>query len=248
MSWVIAIPSYNRVNTLKEKTLKVLQEYGIPIEKIYVFVANEEQRVLYDEIREQVGEIVVGVKGLTEVRNFISGYFPEGTELVFIDDDIRSFIEYDPEVKRKEKRLVSLIDVIERGFSECKKSGARLWGVYPSANGYFMRPTITTNLRFIVGCFYGCINTRIPLPFGSEKEDYQRTILFWEADHSVVRLNFVAPKTAFYKESGGMQVEDRLEKAKKAVELMIEKWPQYVRLNPRRKTGYPEILILSSIR
>jgi hypothetical protein len=45
-----------------------------------------------------------------------------------------------------------------------------------------------------------------------------------------------------------MQVEDRLEKAKKAVELMIEKWPQYVRLNPRRKTGYPEILILSSIR
>jgi hypothetical protein len=242
MSWVIAIPSYNRVKTLKEKTLKVLQEHGIPTSKIYVFVANEEQKELYEEVRGLVGDIIVGVKGLAEVRNFITDYFPEGTKLVGIDDDIRNFIEYDSEAHRKEKPLISLENVIERGFLECEKSGARLWGIYPSANGYFMKPTVTTDLRFIVGCFYGCINTRDrKLPFGSHKDDYQRTIIFWEADNAVVRLNFIAPKTAYYKEPGGLQEDGRDEREKQAVERMLEKWPQYVKLNPRRKSGYTEI-------
>lgn len=151
--WVIVIPSYNRVETLKEKTLKVLQEYKIPASKIYVFVANEEQRQLYEEGLEKgsVGHIIVGVKGLAEVRNFIFKYFPKGKKLVEMDDDIRGFLEYDANAKRHEKPLKDFVGLCNRGFEECNKVGARLWGVYSVPNGFFMKPTVTTEFRFIIG-------------------------------------------------------------------------------------------------
>ena len=247
MDWVIVIPSYNRVQTLKEKTLAVLKEYKIPKSKIYVFVANEEQKDLYNDV--DVGHIVVGVKGLAEVRNFIFDYFPKGKKLVFMDDDVRSLIEFDGAAKRHEQPLRSLTTVINRGFTECEKANARLWGVYPVPNGFFMKDTVTTDLRFIIGSFWGCLNpgSELKLKFGSEKEDYQRTLQFWEADGVVVRLNFVAPKTAYYKEPGGMQddgMEARVAKQKAAVGAMMKAWPQYIKMNPRRKSGYPEILLM----
>jgi len=247
--WVVVIPSYNRVDTLKEKTLALLQAYKIPASKIYVFVANEEQEKLYKEgLGKSVGHIVVGVKGLAEVRNFIFDYFPKGKPLVCMDDDIREIIEYDPTTKRHERVLKDLEAVFDRGFEECEKSvpKARLWGVYPSPNGYFMKPTVTTNLRFIIGSFWGCFNpgSEVKLALGSEKEDYQRTLQFWEADGAVVRLNFVSPKTAYYKEPGGMQEGDRLGKQRKTVKAMLKKWPQHIKMNPRRKSGYPEIRLV----
>ena len=245
MDWVIAIPSYNRVDTLREKTLKVLQEYKIPVSKIYVFVANAEQKKLYENLN--VGHIIIGVKGLAEVRNFIFNYFPKGKHIVEMDDDIRGFVEYDPKAKRHERPLKNLEAIIERGFEECKKADARLWGVYSVPNGFFMKPTVTTELRFIIGSFWGCINPgkEIKLTMGSEKEDYQRTIQFWEADHAVVRLNFVSPKTAYYKEPGGMQEGNRLAKQNKTVKSMLKRWPQYIKRNTRRKSGYPEIKLKS---
>jgi hypothetical protein len=248
MDWVIAIPSYNRVDTLKEKTLHILKEYNIPASKIYVFVANAEQKKIYEEGLEpgSVGHIIIGIKGLAEVRNFIFDYFPKGKPLVCMDDDIREIIEYDDSIKRHESRLKNLVKIIDRGFSECKKAHARLWGVYPSANGFFMKPTVTTDFRFIIGSFWGCYNPgkEVRLRLGSEKEDYQRTIQFWELDGAVVRLNFISPKTAYYKEPGGMQEGDRLEKQKKTVKAMLDKWPQYIKMNPSRKSGYPEIRLV----
>lgn len=246
--WIVCIPSYNRVQTLKEKTLTVLQTYKIPASKIYIFVANEEQKKMYEEglDKDSYAKLVVGVKGLAEVRNFIFEYFPVGKRLVQCDDDIRAFLEYDSRARRHEKPLKDLNAVIERGFAECKKAGARLWGVYPVPNGFFMKPTVSTDFKFCIGSFWGCINPgrELLLPFGGEKEDYQRTIQFWEADGAVVRLNFVAPKTAYYKEPGGMQEGDRVAKQRATVKRMLKKWPQYIKLNPRRKSGYPELKLI----
>ena len=72
MDWCIVIPSYNRVDTLKNKTLSVLKQYKIPKHLIHVFVANEEQKELYDTgVGNDVGKIIVGEKGLAEIRNYI---------------------------------------------------------------------------------------------------------------------------------------------------------------------------------
>ena len=153
--YTIVIPSYKRQKILQEKTLTTLKKYKIPKESIYVFVANQEEYDIYKEFLDPntYGHLVVGVPGLAHVRNFISNYFPKGKKLVSCDDDIRGFIEFDATMKRKEKELVSLKKLIERGFKECKEKGANLWGLYPSANGFFMKDTVSYDLKFIIGNF-----------------------------------------------------------------------------------------------
>ncbi len=243
------IPSYKRPEGCRDKTLAVLHEYGIPKEKIFVVVADKEQEREYEAVLDPktYGKILVGVPGLPQVRNWIFDHFPKGDHLVSCDDDISGFIEYDASLKRHEKKLVSLKRVIERGFSECKKNGCRLWGVYPSANGFFMKPTVSTDLKFCVGPFWGCINpgkeVRIDIGQG-EKEDYQRTIQFYQKDGCVVRLNFVAPKTAVYKTPGGLQFGNRLKREHDTIKKMMKRYPGWIRVNPTRKSKMPEIRLV----
>jgi len=249
--YIVAIPSYKRTEGLKEKTLAVLKHYNIPPSKIYIFVADKEEEENYRNALEQgtYHKIIVGIKGLSQARNFIAGYFPIGKKIVYFDDDIKGFIEFDETKPRHEKQLVSLEKVIQRGFAECVKHGCRFWGAYPSANGFFMKDTVSTDLKFCVGSFFGIINPgnkslNIPV---SEKEDYYRTLRMYELDGCVVRLNFVAPKTAYYKEPGGMQSDpERLKKQGDAVEFLLKEFPEWVKRNPNRKSGYPEIRIKDS--
>jgi len=246
--YVIAIPSYKRAEILKEKTLTTLHKYKIPKEKIYVFVANKEEHNIYKESLDPstYGHLVVGVPGLAAVRNFISSYFPKGKKIVSCDDDIRGFIEFDKTKKRHEKELVSLKSVIERGFKECTTKKANLWGLYPSANGFFMKDTVNYDLKFIIGNFFGYINfkneRKLTVTTGP-KDDYERSLLFYKEDGVIVRLNFVAAKTSIYTTPGGLQDGNRLARVKADVEGLMKKYPDYVFPNPRRKGPFPEILI-----
>jgi hypothetical protein len=242
------IPSYKREETVQKKTLATLQRYGIPANQITIFVANDEQKAVYAAAlpKGAVKELIVGQPGLAQVRNFILDYYPKGTRIVMMDDDVTGFVE-----RREDggiRPLKSLKAVIHKGFAEAAKAGATLWGVYPVPNGFFMKPTITRDLKFIIGSFWGIINPgagpdgiRLPM---SEKEDYIRTLMAFDRDGVVVRLNYVSPKTAYYKEPGGMQTDpQRLAKQKVAVKYLLETWPDKVMLNPRRKSEYPEILL-----
>jgi cellulose synthase/poly-beta-1,6-N-acetylglucosamine synthase-like glycosyltransferase len=249
--YVVAIPSYKRTETLSEKTLKMLESYKIPASKIFIFVADKDEEASYRNALDakRYNKIVVGIKGLAPVRNFIAGYFPVGKKIVFCDDDIKGFLEFDETKNRHERPLVSLDTIIKRGFQECAKSGSRLWGVYPIPNGFFMKDTVSTDLKFCVGSFFGLVNPgtkALTIPI-SEKEDYYRTLRMYELDGSVVRLNFVAPKTAYYKEPGGMQTDpERKEKQEKAVQFLEKTFPDWVKRNPNRKSGFPEIRIKAS--
>uniref|UniRef100_A0A6C0HEI6 Glycosyltransferase n=1 Tax=viral metagenome TaxID=1070528 RepID=A0A6C0HEI6_9ZZZZ len=240
----VAIPSYKRPETLRDKTLTILKAYRIPSDKITVFVANKEQEEVYSNtlIPGTYGKIVVGIQGMGAIRNFISEYYPVGTPIVNIDDDIKGFLEYDETKPRKEKPLRSLIGVIKQGFHECEKAKARLWGVYPVANGFFMKPKISTNLRYIIGSFWGSINAgkqvKITL---DDKEDYQRSILYYKADGAVVRMNMVAPISSYYKEPGGMQEERTKQRVEESARWLVKTYPEFAVLNPSKKSGYMEV-------
>jgi hypothetical protein len=241
----IAIPSYKRPETLRDKTLATLTHYKIPTKCITVFVANKEQETIYKDTLKPgtYNKIIIGVKGMGNIRNFITEYYPIGTKIVNIDDDIKGFLEYDETAPRKEKPLRSLINVIKTGFDACIKNKTKLWGCYPVANGFFMKPKISTELRYIIGSFWGCINpgikeVKITL---DDKEDYQRSILYYKKYGSVIRLNMISPISSYYKEPGGMQEERTKQRVEESARWIVKTYPEFAVLNPSKKSGYMEV-------
>lgn len=247
--YVIVIPSYKRAETLRDKSLVLLAEYGIEPERIYIFVANKDEEKVYKETLKPgtYGKIVVGVPKIGPQRNFISNYFPVGKPMVQMDDDISSFIEFSASAKRHETKLKSLKDVIRRGFEECRKANCSLWGIYPVANGYFMKKGCTTDLKFVIGCFNGCFNPGTKGPKGvkleleMDKEDYERSIRFYLRDGAVIRLTDVAPKTAYYTEKGGNQEYRTMKTVAEGARKIVKMFPKLCTLNLTKKSGYPEV-------
>jgi hypothetical protein len=250
-AWKVVVPSYNRPEGFRDKTLATLKFHQVPPSSIYLFVANEEQKDVYEKVlkKGEVGHIIVAEKGLPQVRNFIFNYFPKGTPLVSFDDDVRGFVRLEGE-KLRPLRVPEFKQLVDLAFTECKRVGANFWGDYPVPNGFYMENSISYDLKFIMGSFWGCLNpgSDVQITIGhGEKEDYMRTIQFWERDGKVVRMNFWAHKTATYNEAGGLQsdgVKARQEREHSTVDKMLKKYPQYVRRNPRRKGMFPEILFI----
>lgn len=67
----IVIASYDRVDLLLNKTLHLLEVYGIAKSQIYVFVANELQYQIYLEKLPEGINIIIGELGMNAIRNFI---------------------------------------------------------------------------------------------------------------------------------------------------------------------------------
>ena len=147
------------------------------------------------------------------------------------------------------KPIDNLDDFIKKAFTKCHADGIFLWGVYPLANAYFMTDTITTDLRFIVGPMFGIINRHredLQLTI-DEKENSERTLQHWVIDGKVLRFNNIGIETKYYKNKGGMQNEgkDRKEEALKSITYLHNKYPKLTKIHLGKKSGVPEIKLLS---
>ena len=242
--YVVAIPSYKRAETLRDKTLSVLAEYKISSSKIYVFVADKEQEDLYRSVLKpgSYGHMIVGVPGMANIRNFITRYFPVGKRIINMDDDIKGFLEFSSTARRHEIPLRSLDSLIKKGFSESAKTGFRLWGIYPVANGFFMKEGATSDLKYIIGAFWGITNPGPILTVTiDDKEDYLRSLIMYVLDGGVLRFRDAAPITAYYKEAGGMQEERTKNRVTKSAEALHAAFPDLTKLNATKKSGYLEL-------
>ena len=106
----------------------------------------------------------------------------------------------------------------------------------------------TTDLRFIVGPFWGAINRHLPsLTIDlDEKEDVLRTLLYYHQDKKVLRYNNITITTPYYTEKGGMQSEnkDRKLESLKSAQLLVSRFPQYCHLKPKKKkNGHTEVIL-----
>lgn len=245
MSWVIAIPSYKRAATLRDKTLTTLAHYKIAPSKIYVFVANKDEYDTYKATLDPAtyGHLIIGKKGMKEIRNFITGYFDVGAPVFNMDDDIRGFLEFAPRARRHERPLRDLKAAIDAGFAALRKTGYRLFGFYPVANGYFMKSTCTTDLRYIIGSVWGILNPglrdlRVTI---DDKEDYLRSVIMYLHDGGVIRFNNIAPESAYYKEPGGMQEERTMNRISESAQAMVDAFPDLVKINLTKKSGMAEV-------
>ena len=239
MDYVVAIPSYNRANSLKVKTLKVLEDGLIDKDKIYIFVASPEEYLIYKDILPDY-KIIVGAVGLRDQRNFISNYFPQGYNIISIDDDIEKFYQ------KKLGNLVVIEDLdllFKTGFLDIINSDLKLFGFYPVLNKLFLKETITDDLRFVIGSCFGYINSGILINV-QEKQDYENTLLYYLRDGGVLRYNYISVKTKYYKNKGGLQsvsYKERYDKQLIAVKYLLDTYPEYVKRKKSYKSNFPEI-------
>ena len=239
LNFVVAIPTYKRYEQLKTHTLSLLKRIHLDMNKVYIFVANEEEKEKYLESLEGENyyKIVVGEKGMMNIRNFICNYFEEDTNIFFMDDDLKEVVMG---YKHNDLEFTSLTQLIQNGFNECKKKGLNLFGFYPVSNKYFMKNNITYDLRYIIGAVYGIRNKKIMVNT-NDKEDFERTIQYYIRDGGVIRFNFISFKTNYYTNKGGMQVERNKETIKEGAEYIYNKYPDLCKLIYKEKTGRYEI-------
>lgn len=230
----IAIPTFKRLDTFKTKTLSYLKKTNIDINNIYLFVANEEEKLIYKETG--LKNIIVGIEGIRNQRNFIRHYFNEGEKIFNMDDDIEG-LYYAPSEKKYEL-LLDLNKLIIDGFKYCDKAKTKLWGINAVRNPLFMfNKKVSINLRYIVGATFGQIidyDNKLAQTI-DDKGDYERSILYFIKFGSIVRINNISVYTNYYKTKGGMQETRTKERVKASGLYLLNKYPSYCIINKNKK-------------
>jgi hypothetical protein len=235
----IAIPTYKRAKTIK--TLSYLEECGVDMSIVDLFMANEEEYNDYLEAGIKA-RMIIGVKGIREQREFIRDYYEQGQMVLSMDDDISGLYKL---VGDKLQKVTNLDGFVKSAFMICKMNKTKIWGVTAVNNPFYMKESVSTDLKFIVGCFYGFINDKDPFFKVSEelkvKEDYELTIKHFIKYGKVVRFNGYSPKTKYYTEPGGLQGERNKVDSEEASSFLLQKYPEYVRLKGIGSNGHMEI-------
>ena len=245
IEYQIAIPSYKRSETVKEKTLKVMEQYNIPPERVTIFVANTDEESVYKESlkdHKYGSNIVVGVPTIGAQRNFMEKWYPEGTYLMMFDDDIE-------EVQRKcgEQDLEPVDDlykeVIEQGFKSCEELGAKTFGIYAAANAYFMKDRVYDKLCYIIASMFGVICDHDPYldRVTNHGEDYEYSLRQYVKHGVLCRLDNYTVKSNYYKEEGGLQTIRTEEYIRTSIEKIAEMFPDLCTMYTRKSTGHAEL-------
>tara|TARA_Y100001937_G_scaffold95156_1_gene129171 strand:- start:2549 stop:3319 length:771 start_codon:yes stop_codon:yes gene_type:complete len=253
MNFRVAIPSISRAETITKKTLNYLKQTDINMSKVDIFLSNPNEEQSYRENLKSypVNIIVSNTKHVNTQRNFIVDYYKEDELILGIDDDIDLVA-----MKVDDKNTIqlnSLIEFVENAFAISLDKKIDMWGVNPVINPYFMKNNVTFNLKYIVACFYGWRNNHDEKAYVSTnpeygKEDFERSIRYYIADGGVTRFNYVAPKTKYYSEKGGIQNYRTVEYEETAVKWLLETFPMYCKRNTKSKGKYPEVRLIDQRR
>lgn len=229
----IAIPSYQRPAILKNQTLAFLKKNRYPTNLITIFVASEEQKKLYSENIDSslYGEIIVGELGLKEQRRFISQYYREGLMIAQMDDDVKGI----------KCHLYCFNQMITLAQQLLEKEKAGLFGIMPNDDARRFQEDYTTHLAHILGSFFICINHKGLEVTCEEKEDYERTLLYFKKYGKVIRYRGAGVITDYAKNPGGLQQPGREERMLESSVYLSEKYPELCK--SVRKNGKPDIVL-----
>jgi len=237
----IVIPSYGRSVEINKRTLKLLANHNISPERIYIFIVKEELEA-YSYLKELGYNIVLGLKGVSVQRAFISHYFKENETLVWMDDDIENIYT------KIDDKTLEPIDNLEQffidGFTELEKRNLNCYGIYPIKNPYFMKNKIVDGLQFIAGAFRMTFNKPIyeTCIDYSLIEDYARSLNYYINDGSVLRNEGVCIKVNYMTLKGGINLNKKDREAQKLIELnkikaTLSGCDKYLKIVEKKKTS-----------
>jgi hypothetical protein len=238
----ITIPSYRRAQTLKNKTLALLNSYGIPNSDVDVWLADEEQLSLYRaEFPLDAPNFIVGVPGIGAQRNHIEQYYDEGSRVLMLDDDLTAFKQaINPTTLEP---VPDLRAAFQEGWATAEQLGAGLWGVYAVANPYFMKRRVQSNLCYVIGTVQGIVCSRDPQlqRITSHGEDYEYSIRRFIHDGILARLDWFTVISKYFKEPGGLVSQRTPQMMLENIKQIEAMFPDFCQMYIRKSTGYPEL-------
>ena len=228
----IAIPSYKRSDVIGDKTLKFLHTSGYPASRIHIFVADDEEYKKYQDALDEdlYGEIIMGVKGLKDQRNFITSFYKEDEIIIQMDDDVKGI--------RCDLPFLTLVDL---GLASLEYRNAGLWGVMPNDDARRFKDATTKHLTHILGSFFMMRNHKNIEMTYTEKEDMERSILYFRRYGQVLRYQNAGVCTTYGKGQGGLQMPGRDERIKSEILRFQTEYPDYI--NIADKKGVQDIIL-----
>ena len=246
--FVVAIPSYERYKIISKRVLLFLQEGQVDKRRIFIFVSDASQAELYAShvSSELYGEIVIGIKGIAQQRNFIRNYFPVGQFVVSLDDDITRLKRL---VNGKLQRVNNLDDFFTQAFKVLEQTGLYIWGIFSTNSTLHMKgqkEEISTALKFLSGGCHGYIARRDKcLDLNTDqKDDYEQSLRYWKLDGGIVRFNHVCANESAPRK-GGLG-KDRLQMNKDGSAYVKSQFPDNV-IEWMRPDGRHEIRLRENL-
>lgn len=228
----IVICSAGRVEKLAKNTLRVIRHTHMPVLIVVPYDELETYKAAFPD------RFVIGApRGLVKQRAYARTLYATSARILFMDDDISR-------VKRLTMGQVITIEesfdgIVEALFERMVLKDCVMFGVYPMCNRGWQSDTVTKDRAYIVGAFYGIINS-IPEEVGEdEAEDFRRQLRLLDSGGHCVRFNHTGITTRYWKgDTGGIQ---RQEESSRAIfQGLAERYPNLVRVIQNRK-GRPNL-------
>ena len=242
LNYIVAIPSSHRSEILKKRTLTFLRNNNIDNFKIFIFVAKEEietyRTALSDKQYKNIN-IIEGLKGCANNRMAISRYFDEETPIVSLDDDITNIIDITG------SPIKSLHYLVSDSINFMMSNNIKLMGIQSTNNTFFMKNHISSDLKFIAGCFRiffnkkYCENRQYNL-----LEDYEVTLNYYKYSGTARWENY-GLIVDYDKLPGGIKEQRSNDKKREEVKRFLEQYPNYCRV---KKDGMEIQLIKNPIK
>jgi len=215
----VAIPTYKRSDSIASKTLKFLKSVAYPKDLIYLFVVAEEEQLYKALPADLYGHIVIGPVGLCAMRNRITDYFNEGEIIIQMDDDVKGIKSTLP--------FSDIFHILYKGLTD-KDVPCGLAGVLPNDDTRRFKNSQTMHLAHILGSFFMCRNHKDIKITHTEKEDMERSILYYQRYGRVLRFQNAGVSTSYKGGTGGLQSQGRSERCASEIESLKVRFPNLV--------------------
>lgn len=229
------IPSYQRAEQLKEKTLTYLELQGVDKKDIYIFVRTDDSKLSEYESIEGINLVTTDIKGIGMTHNYITEYFDENEFIVEIDDDLVNLID-------NEKQSVNLKQTIQEMKDIMENENISYGGLYQCDNSMFMSACkqYTTDLRYMLGLFRLRFIRKDIILETNYAEDMENCILHYLRDGKILKNNWLCGKTKNYASGGCCGDGRNLDTEKADKEHLANKYPQLTR-QFTRKNGVTDL-------
>lgn len=224
-----AIPSHARADMARKYTLAMLDRYKIHRDNIHVFVSEDQLESYRRALPEY--DIMLGAPRLVGNRNFIATAFPEGTQVVSVDDDVKKLVHVPVgEHKAREIDDLEFKGLLYGAFNvQLDKFRAALWGLNRTSQGLFLSgsPQLHVGLPTLEGNFYGFVSGRtdleVPDVSDSGFEDLERPLKVYDAGWNLVRYS----RVGYVQYTGTAGGRARARNACDDACRIIQAYPQY---------------------